>query len=213
MKKLAIIVPYRDRKSHLNIFIPYIHYCLKSIDYKVIIVEQEKDTLFNRGMLFNIGFKENENFDYYCFHDVDSLPINYNGLYDYSDIPINLIGRFLDSEVYPAYYGGVSLFSKQSFEKINGFSNEYEGWGAEDDDLRNRVLFNGFSVVKRSGVFLRLSHPHVGAKNNPNYDNNYKKLNSSYDYSKDGLSSLKYKIIDKNIIDEKCHIINVNLWK
>ena len=33
------------------------------------------------------------------------------------------------------YFGGVTMFSKTAFEKINGYSNLYWGWGFEDDDL------------------------------------------------------------------------------
>ena len=35
--------------------------------------------------------------------------------------------------------GGVTTFTKQKFLAVNGYSNEYWGWSAEDDDLSNRV--------------------------------------------------------------------------
>jgi len=35
--------------------------------------------------------------------------------------------------------GGVVAFSKHQFEKVNGFSNQFWGWGGEDDDLALRV--------------------------------------------------------------------------
>ena len=35
--------------------------------------------------------------------------------------------------------GGVVAFSKDQFEKVNGFSNQFWGWGGEDDDLAMRV--------------------------------------------------------------------------
>lgn len=39
---------------------------------------------------------------------------------------------------YAGYFGGVSGLSKKQFLKINGFPNEYWGWGGEDDDIYNR---------------------------------------------------------------------------
>lgn len=39
---------------------------------------------------------------------------------------------------YASYFGGVSGLSKAQFLRINGFPNEYWGWGGEDDDIFNR---------------------------------------------------------------------------
>lgn len=39
---------------------------------------------------------------------------------------------------YAGYFGGVSGLSKAQFLRINGFPNEYWGWGGEDDDIFNR---------------------------------------------------------------------------
>ncbi|MED6243195.1 hypothetical protein ATANTOWER_016415, partial [Ataeniobius toweri] len=41
---------------------------------------------------------------------------------------------------YAGYFGGVSGLSKKQFLKINGFPNEYWGWGGEDDDIYNRTF-------------------------------------------------------------------------
>lgn len=41
---------------------------------------------------------------------------------------------------YSGYFGGVSGLSKTQFLKINGFPNEYWGWGGEDDDIFNRYV-------------------------------------------------------------------------
>jgi len=145
--KVGIIVPYRDRYKHLTQFIPHITQYLqdKKIDFTIIIVEQDNASAFNRGMLCNIGFKEAKKQDctYVIFHDVDMLPIDID--YSYSNHPVHLATQDI---TFPSYFGGITLFPVEDFEKINGFSNIYWGWGFEDDDLRYRCVKNniGFKL-------------------------------------------------------------------
>ncbi len=147
MKKLGVIVPYRNRYEHLEQFKKSIIEYLDSNSYEnyvIIIVEQDNARLFNRGMLLNIGFVEAKklNCDYVVFHDVDMLPEYVN--YSYSDKPIHLATNFLleenekNREVFDEYFGGVTLFPVDVFEEIDGYSNKYWGWGYEDTDLLYR---------------------------------------------------------------------------
>ena len=141
--KLGIIIPYRNRYEQLEEFKKTItEYLSKTdIDYEIIIVEQDNAKLFNRGMLLNIGFTYAKRLrcDYVIFHDVDMLPIDVD--YSYSDIPLHLATDFIiedgekNREIFDGYFGGVTLFSVRDFEKIDGYSNKYWGWGYEDDDL------------------------------------------------------------------------------
>jgi len=39
---------------------------------------------------------------------------------------------------YFTIFGGVSGLTKEQFTKTNGFSNQFFGWGGEDDDMWNR---------------------------------------------------------------------------
>jgi len=57
--------------------------------------------------------------------------------YSYSNVPIHLA---TDNIPFESYFGGMTLFPSNIFEKINGFSNLYWGWGFEDDDLRYRCV-------------------------------------------------------------------------
>ena len=72
-----IVIPYRNRKKHLDYFIsntvPLIQEHLPNS--KVVVIEQDNDKLFNRGKILNCGFKEFFNkTKYFIPHDVDNNP-------------------------------------------------------------------------------------------------------------------------------------------
>jgi len=150
LEKVGIIVPYRNRYKHLKKFVEHIvdYLCDKDINYKIIIVEQDDAKLFNRGMLLNIGysFAKKIRCDYVVFHDIDMLPTEVD--YSYSEYPIHLATEIIPEKnekkrnLYDYYFGGVTLFPIDDFEKINGYSNKYWGWGFEDDDLLFRCKIN-----------------------------------------------------------------------
>jgi hypothetical protein len=147
-KKLGIIVPYRDRYDQLISFKSSINNYLKSknINFELIIVEQDGAKLFNRGKLLNIGFKQAKKLkcDYVVFHDVDMLPIDVD--YSYSEIPLLLATQRAS---FDEFFSSVILFPIEYFEKINGYSNEYWGWGFEDDDLLFRCKINNIPLDKQ----------------------------------------------------------------
>jgi hypothetical protein len=152
--KLGVIVPYRNRPKHLNEFLNHLrpHLDLSDIDYEIIVVNQDDAKQFNRGMLLNIGFVEAKKLkcDYVVFHDVDMLPIDVD--YSYSDIPLHLATNFeLEEdenkrEIFDQYFGGVTMFSVESFIKIDGYSNKYWAWGYEDTDLLLRCERKGIEL-------------------------------------------------------------------
>ena len=39
---------------------------------------------------------------------------------------------------YKGIFGGATAFTSSQFELANGFSNQFYGWGGEDDDMYNR---------------------------------------------------------------------------
>lgn len=150
MQKLGIIVPYRDRGVHFNIFVQNIKKYLSNFEYpyELIFVEQSDKKPFNRGKLLNIGVKKaiDLNCTYVALHDIDMIPINV----DYSPVqrPTHLATKFISSEkierriIYEEYFGGVVLFPISHYLHVNGYSNKYWGWGYEDDDLLFRCKEN-----------------------------------------------------------------------
>lgn len=155
--KLGIIVPYRDRYDQLVIFKRHIINFLKKTDinYELIIVEQDNAKNFNRGKLLNVGFLRAKKLgcDYVVFHDIDMIPIIVD--YSYSEYPTHLASKFVSNNkdfnriVFDEYFGGVTIFPIEDFERINGYSNDYWGWGYEDDDLLWRCKINGIKLDQK----------------------------------------------------------------
>jgi predicted glycosyltransferase involved in capsule biosynthesis len=42
--------------------------------------------------------------------------------------------------MYYNYAGGVIAINRENFQRINGYSNSYWGWGNEDDDFSARFV-------------------------------------------------------------------------
>lgn len=57
----------------------------------------------------------------------------YYNVYTFVNVPI-----FLHRLQYEMLVGGVLAMKKEQFETVNGFSNEFWGWGGEDDDMAYR---------------------------------------------------------------------------
>lgn len=204
-KKVAIVIPYRNRYEQVKMFLRHIHPILKRqlLDYRIFIVEQEGSALFNRAMLFNIGFKESlgyNNYQCFIFHDVDLLPENDRNLYGCPSSPRHMcpaVDKFSYKLLYQNLFGGVEAFAREHFEKINGFSNKYWGWGGEDDDLQIRVHAVALKLTRPSmnhGRYKMITtHHFVDGKKS---EERYKLLTSARGrMHSDGLSSLKYKLV------------------
>jgi len=167
-KRLAIIVPYRDRAEHLAQFVPHLvtYFQRDKLDRQIAwslhVVEQAPGLPFNRGALLNFGFMQaRENADYFAFHDVDYLPIWAD--YSWSSNPARLIWHGLRlGEDYDRFFGAVVMFDKPAFERVNGFSNCYWGWGPEDRDLLDRCIIAGLKVEMRDGTYQALPHECTG---------------------------------------------------
>lgn len=217
--KTLIVVPYRDREEHLKQFIPCMHETLSAqgIDYGILIVEQEAGKPFNRGKLLNIGFDYTKGeYDNYCFHDVDLIPETAD--YSYCENPTHLSVYVEQFDYKPLPYqslGGVAIFDKGSFLKINGFSNEYFGWGREDNDLIFRCTIAGVIISERHGRYRSLPHgrtidQELLAKNTALQHRRVRQAiaKGGECVFSDGLETLKYEVVEvKNTEDKVTHII------
>jgi predicted glycosyltransferase involved in capsule biosynthesis len=219
MERLSVVVPYRNREEHLEEFIPYMEKSLseEGIPYKIFIIEQADSKPFNRAKLLNVGFKESNDFDYFAFHDVDMLPVDSD--YSFPDGPTHLaseVEQFNWGLPYDGYFGGVTLFDKESFVAINGYSNEYWGWGAEDDDVLHRCVARNIDTYRKECKYKSLNHernierdPYL--KNVAKLQNFQSQLDPNDQINSDGLSNLSYKKIDEKDLTENTKLIKVSL--
>ncbi|KAK9710655.1 N-terminal domain of galactosyltransferase [Popillia japonica] len=202
-KKSAIIVPYRNRKHHLHTFLNYMHYFLQQqhISYRIFIVEQNDDYSFNRAKLLNVGALEAVNQNYTCliFSDVDLLPLNTGNIYACSRLPRHMcsaIDIFRFNLPYEGLFGGVISIRSDQFKLVNGMSNEYLGWGGEDDDFYRRLKHHNITPYRFSpqvSKYTMLTHN----KEKPSEDR-FEKLERASDRQQiDGLTSLSYNHIVK----------------
>lgn len=157
MTNTVIIVPFRDlgdqnRSDQLEKF--KAHY----ENANILIVEQSSDhRKFNRGALLNAGFlylkKNFPEVNIVVMHDVDiimneSMIDTYYGEYKEQDIEIVHLGNSVNTDMYETQLGRVIRFSTNAYEGINGFPNNFYGWGGEDDALLYRIYMKGLTVYR-----------------------------------------------------------------
>jgi hypothetical protein len=240
-KNIALITCFRDkgngqREKQRKIFIQLMSkllypYC----NFHIYIVEQSNDgELFNIGKLKNIGFElanKEQKYDNFIFSDIDTIP-------DY-----DLIEYFLKPEKYPValgirgtryqekdnrikkpFLGALCGFTKSVYTKVNGYPNNFWGWGGEDDALITR-----FSNSDTEKIY----YPKVGSiidmeegknmstinvktkvqgetKDLIKYEKLYEDLSS---WNKNGVNSLEYLILERNEINRVTSQIKVDLLK
>lgn len=203
--KMVLVIPYRNRYEQLSVFLRHLHPILKRqyLDYRIVVVEQAGDTIFNRALLFNIGFKEALKFDQYecfIFHDVDLIPEDDRNEYSCPASPRHLsvaVDKFNYRLPYSNIFGGAGSFSREHFELINGFSNKFWGWGGEDDDLYNRIAAKKLKLTRPSmqlGRYKMIKMFHHSSKPDP--DRFAKLRDSAQRMGSDGLNSLVYTVVN-----------------
>lgn len=227
--KTYIVLPFKDRdgkyKNALDEFInPFIEYLDKNLfDYEILIVEQlggsfknslpkiyepilgsigvsHDEEFFNLGRTINIGYdilKDRiTDDDIFMFHPVDLMPVDV----DYS---VNKTTKLCYREHSPdgRFYKSIA-FKSSDFKEINGFSNNYWGWGLEDDDLFIRLECKNIDCGVKIDNYIRLSNDGNGKTDSEHYMPLYQpnhaflyEMRSSKDCSISGLNNLSYKLI------------------
>lgn len=147
--KTILIIPYRNRESHLEHFLANSFPKLKEVlpKLEVIVVEQTEGKKFNRGATINIGYDYYKQDEYdYITQDVDVNPIIQEAVDFYKqDVQSDyFLGIYSDGQT----LGGVVKCKGSTFRKVNGFPNDYWGWGHEDKEFQNRAEHFGCKIEK-----------------------------------------------------------------
>ncbi|XP_028816484.1 beta-1,4-galactosyltransferase 1 [Denticeps clupeoides] len=205
LQKVAIIIPFRNRDEHLKFWLYYLHPILRrqQLDYGVYIINQDGSATFNRAKLLNVGYMEAlKEYDYDCFvfSDVDLIPMDDRNTYRCFSQPRHLsvsMDKFGFRLPYNQYFGGVSSMGKEQFLKINGFPNNYWGWGGEDDDIYNRLSSKGMSISRPSGAIgkCRMIRHDRDKQNDPNPQRFDRIAHTRETMHKDGINSLSYNVV------------------
>lgn len=139
---LVIVVPYRDRRSYLDIFVDRVPKYLLSRGiqrFRICVSEQATADTFNLALSRNVGafyaictYRPK----YLVIHDVDVIPIR--GI-DYGPEATN-VTWFLTA--------GSSKVLTEDFIAVNGYNPAFLGWGSEDSEFSLRLESFGCRVVE-----------------------------------------------------------------
>lgn len=189
--KYSIIIPYRNRETHLQVLLPTLLDKFSNESFEIIVSEQNDNDNFRIACVQNIAYNYAKG-DILIFHQVDYVPSE-DVSYEVNDVPVLPARRgvFLDKdnvslrnindipagyrswldEIDPRFYGGVICMTRSHFEKINGFNPLYRGWGNEDEDLRERFVWANLPVHRNVvGTFYCLYHEDNGDMQNKNQE-------------------------------------------
>jgi hypothetical protein len=213
-RRLTVVIPYRDREAHLRELMPVLQEQLQEqrLNYRILVVEQESGSKFNRGRLLNAGIHYAADVtDYYCLHDVDAVPIVAN--YACPSQPLRLVNKIVGlqgkSRHNDYYFSGAVSIRKDQVQAANGFSNEYWGWGKEDDDFFFRLLLTELlCYYDLEGTYRDLPnpahqqvqrrHPWAPAHLRRNRQRRSLLLRGLLDPAQDGLNTLRYEIVERS---------------
>jgi hypothetical protein len=226
-----IVIPYRNRKRQLDYFITNTVPLFKQHlpNTKIVVVEQNKGKLFNRGKLLNVVFKEyKDKTKFFITHDVDLNPTA-KSINEYYSRDIENEKKVLGILTSPCdTLGGIIKIRNDTIHTINGFPNDIWGWGAEDKALQNRAEF--FKVVKES-IFLHtckvrndeyfITFDDVNDRNDVNHNKNrilqynqFKTFNANKKQNiimQSGINNITYTILEQTAINDMVELIKVEI--
>ena len=210
---IEIVIPYRNRKNNLEKILPLLRAKMEQSNnpYWISIIEQDDQDLFNVGKLLNVGFKicYSEQIQYngsFIFHPVDCYPVLS------CNIPYKITHRGVIAMMSKDYnYPKGFIFNAMDFYFMNGYSNDYWGWGGEDWEPERKAATYELPYVKTFYEFDR-SEDLSGANDETNIPNMNKCFSRSIkDWNRNGLYQTEYTITESRSYGENTTLFKVKI--
>lgn len=210
----TILVPYRDnaeqeRAKQLKTFVS--HMSRWHPDWQILVIEQSQDDRrFNYGALKNIGARLAKT-DYVIFNDVDMIPLSALVPYytAFPETPIHIGAAYKGKYTGNGFIGQALSISMKDLKKINGYPNNFWGWGGEDDAMRNRLKRNKIGILRPNTDtgFKVLEHKDTrlikDAKNMRKWED------VREDTGRHGLNDVKWKVLE--VVDLAANIKKITV--
>ncbi|KAL1521480.1 hypothetical protein AB1Y20_021142 [Prymnesium parvum] len=173
--RLMVIIPFRGDSSSASLEglcsqLPS-HLDAQGVEFALLLVNQADSHPFNRGMLTNAAFAALHRqlvegrkfradwFTYIAVHDVDRYPDTRNRSCDRVTSAYYREPAQTPRVLHPtSYTGGVLLLRASVFQALNGFSNQFWGWGHEDNEFYLRLRQCGLPPSHAPEVVSCMKH-------------------------------------------------------
>lgn len=227
---IKICIPYRDMPRCLFRMMSVLETAVDITDIDITIIEQTDDgRRFNLGKIINVGFDlyQQESTDKwtYMFHPIDLFAIGGFEYYLSSNKEMNTVGlpALSINTIGEHRFYRAAMFSPNLFTSINGYPNEFWGWGAEDDAFFTRLKIMGIKLPHTCIEFKKWAefqedheHCHASPDCIKGLDHHNENLQKAYATTKesmmsDGLNNLIYKVIETKQIARNLKHIKVEL--
>jgi len=205
LKDVLIVVPYRDRAEHLEHLLKYspLYFKGQNLTFDFLLCELEQSGDWNAGLTSNslIKFKNYKNYKWLFIHHVDIWPTEGEWVFPEDGESFCRLGDY-----------GSCLMSMKDFLEVGGYSNNFWGWGGEDNDLYQRLNYSGVNGKDCSNHVVKFDtrfQNHARNFNGQNYAGGIKVLmtglvEKSDIYDFDNYAEVKdFKQISENIFYHK----------
>jgi hypothetical protein len=234
-KNIAIVTIFRNDKlntrlQQLRLYIYWMNKILKNIcNYDIIVVEQTVGEQFNIGKLKNVGFdylinEQKKSYDNIIFSDIDTIPDTnlleyFFKITDSLNSLANLGTRYESPEPNSKFTGALISTTSAVYKELNGYPNNFWGWGDEDVNLilrlseLNKPLYanaNGkiIDIEEIDNKKKDISTKITELNENKLRENFVYEKNSNYkNFKNNGLSNINYTIKYESSYTSNYHII------